>query len=155
MADAGIAVESHREILDRQFWANVPDRAKRDVLLSPEAWCIPPKNLQSYVAGLIERGDIAVATSILQNYARCVDSEEPEARKRAATGLSELAGLYAQTGQGLLTDALRHVGLRLSVEQDQDLQSLVSAAFVRLSQEAAAHRCLPAMEQALDCLARV
>jgi len=155
MADAGIAVESHREILDRQFWANVPDRAKRDVLLSPEAWCIPPKNLQSYVAGLIERGDIAVATSILQNYARCVDSEEPEARKRAATGLSELAGLYAQTGQGLLTDALRHVGLRLSVEQDQDLQSLVSAAFVRLSQEAAAHRCFPAMEQALDCLARV
>ena len=155
MADAGIAVESHREILDRQFWANVPDKAKRDVLLSPEAWCIPPKNLQSYVAGLLERGDIAVATSILQNYARCVDSEEPEARKRAATGLSELAGLYAQTGQGLLTDALRHVGLRLSVEQDQDLQSLVSAAFVRLSQEAAAHRCFPAMEQALDCLARV
>jgi len=155
MADAGIVVESHREILDRQFWANVPDRAKRDVLLSPEAWCIPPKNLQSYVAGLIEHGDIAVATSILQNYARCVDSEEPEARKRAATGLSELAALYAQTGQGLLTDALRHVGLRLSVEQDQDLQSLVSAAFVRLSQEAAAHRCFPAMEQALDRLARV
>jgi hypothetical protein len=155
MADAGIAVESHREILDRQFWANVPDKAKRDVLLSPEAWCIPPKNLQSYVAELIERGETAVATSILQNYARCADSEEPEARKRAATGLSELAALYAQTGPGLLADALRHVGMRLSVEQDQDLQSLVSAAFVRLSQEAAANRCFPAMEQALDWLARV
>jgi hypothetical protein len=44
------------------------------------------------------------------------------------------------------------VGLRLSVEQDQDLQTLVSAAFVRLSQEAAAKRCYPAMEQALDLL---
>ena len=155
MTDAGIAVESHREILDRRFWANVPDRAKREVLLSEEAWCIPPKNVQSYVAGLIEQGDIAVATSILQNYARCVNSEEPDARRRAATGLSELAALYAQTDPRLLVDALRHVGLRLSVEQDQDLQSLASAAFVRLSQEAAAHRSFPAMGQALDVLVSV
>ena len=93
MTDAGIAVESHREILDRRFWANVPDRAKREVLLSEEAWCIPPKNVQSYVAGLIEQGDIALATSILQNYARCANSEEPDGRKRATTGLSELAAL--------------------------------------------------------------
>jgi hypothetical protein len=155
MTEAGILVESHREILDRQFWASVPDNAKRQVLLSDEAWCIPPKNVQSYVAGLIEHGDIAEAISILQNYARCTDSEEPDARKRAATGLSELAGLYAQADPRLLADALRHVGLRLSVEQDQDVQSLVSAAFVRLSQEAAAKRCFVAMERALDLLAGV
>jgi hypothetical protein len=155
MAEAGILVESHREILDRQFWASVPDSAKREVLLSEEAWCIPPKNVQSYVAGLIAHGDIAEAVSILQNYARCADSEEPDARKRAATGLSELAGLYAQADPRLLADALRHVGLRLCLEQDQDLQSLVSAAFVRLSQEAAAKRCYVAMQQALDLLAGV
>lgn len=155
MAEAGILVESHREILDRQFWASVPDNAKRQVLLSEEAWCIPPKNVQSYVAGLIEHGDTAEAIRILQNYARCTDSEEPDARKRAVTGLSELAGLYAQADPRLLADALRHVGLRLSVERDQDLQSLVSAAFVRLSQEAAAKRCFVAMEQALDLLAGV
>ena len=71
------------------------------------------------------------------------------------TGLSELAGLYAQADPRLLAHALRHVGLRLSVEQDQDLQSLVSATFVRLSQEAAAKRCFVAMEQALDLLAGV
>jgi hypothetical protein len=152
LAEAGILVESHREILDRQFWASVPESAKREVLLSEEAWCIPPKNVQSFVAGLIESGEIAEAISILQNYARCADSEEPDARKRAATGLSELAALYAQADPRLLADALRHVGLRLSVEQDQDLQSLVSAAFVRLSQEAAAKRCFQAMEQALDLL---
>jgi hypothetical protein len=153
MVEAGLLVESHRELLDRQFWASVPESAKREVLLSSEAWCIPPKNVQSYVAGLIEQGDVAEAISILQNYARCADSEEPDARRRAATGLSELAGLYAQADPSLLADALRHVGLRLSVEQDQDLQSLVSAAFVRLSQEAAAKRCFPAMGQALDLLA--
>ena len=145
-------MESHREILDRVFWASVPETAKREVLLSDEAWCIPPKNVQSYVAELIEHGDVAEAISILQNYAKCADSEEPDARKRAATGLSEMAGLYAQADPKLLADALRHVGLRLSVEQDQDLQTLVSAAFVRLSQEAAAQRCFPAMQQALNLL---
>ena len=155
MTEAGLLVESHREILDRQFWASVPENAKREVLLSSEAWCIPPKNVQSYVANLIEHGDIAEAISILQNYASCADSEEPDARKRAATGLSELAELYAQADPKLLIEALRHVGVRLSVEQDQDLQSLVSAAFVRLSQEAASKRYFPAMEQALNLLAGV
>lgn len=155
MAEAGLLVESHREILDRQFWASVPENAKKEVLLSEEAWAIPPKNVQSYVSELIGQGQVAEAVSILQNYARCADSEEPDARKRAATGLSEMAELYAQADPKLLADALRHVGLRLSVEQDQDLQSLVSAAFVRLSQEAATQRCFPAMEQALDLLAGV
>jgi hypothetical protein len=155
MAEAGIQVESHRELLDRQFWSTVPENAKREVLLSEEAWCIPPKNVQSYVAELIGQGNVAEAISILQNYARCADSEEPDARKRAATGLSEMAELYVQADPKLLSEALRHIGLRLSVEQDQDLQSLVSAAFVRLCQEAAAQRKFPAMEQALDLLAGV
>jgi len=152
MAEAGILVESHREMLDRQFWSTVPESAKREVLLSDEAWCIPPKNVQSYVSELIEHGEVAEAISILQNYARCADSEEPDARKRAATGLSEMASLYAQADPRLLSEALRHIGLRLSVEQDQDLQSLVSAAFVRLSQEAATQRHYPAMAQALNLL---
>ena len=155
MAEAGILVESHRELLDRQFWSTVPENAKREVLLSDEAWCIPPKNVQSYVSDLIGQGNVAEAISILQNYAKCADSEEPDARKRAATGLSELAELYAQADPKLLADALRHLGLRLSIEQDQDLQSLVSAAFVRLSQEAAAQRQFGAMAQALDLLAGV
>jgi hypothetical protein len=155
MAEAGILVESHRELLDRQFWSTVPENAKREVLLSEEAWCIPPKNVQSYVSDLIGQGNVAEAISILQNYAKCADSEEPDARKRAATGLSELAELYAKADPKLLADALRHVGLRLSVEQDQDLQTLVSAAFVRLSQEAATQRQFPAMAQALDLVAGV
>src|SRR5580692_13147018 len=76
MTEAGILAESHREILDRQFWAAVPESGKRAVLLSGEAWCIPPRNVQSYVGELIEHGNIAEAISILQNYAACADSEE-------------------------------------------------------------------------------
>ena len=155
MTDAGMLVESHREILDRQFWAAVPESGKRAVLLSGEAWCIPPRNVQSYVGELIEHGNIAEAIDILQNYAACADSEEADARKKTAVGLSEMAELYAKADPRLLSDALRHLGVRLSVEQDAELQGLVSAAFVRLSQEAATSRYFPAMEQALDLISGV
>jgi hypothetical protein len=155
MSDAGILAESHREILDKQFWAAVPESGKRAVLLSGEAWCIPPRNVQSYVGDLIEHGNVAEAISILQNYAACADSEEADARKKTAVGLSEMAELYAKADPKLLGEALRHLGLRLSVEQDSELQGLVSAAFVRLSQEAATSRQFPAMEQALDLIAGV
>jgi hypothetical protein len=155
MSDAGLLIESHREILDRQFWAAVPESGKRAVLLSEEAWCIPPKNVQSYVNELIKKGEIGEAVSILQNYAACAESEDSDARKKAATGISQLAELYAKTDPKLLGEAMRHLGLRLSVEQDAELQALVSAAFVRLSQQAATNRCFPAMEQALDLVAGV
>jgi hypothetical protein len=155
MSEAGILAESHREILDRQFWAAVPDSGKQAVLLSGEAWCIPPRNVQSYVRDLIEKGNVAEAISILQNYAACSESEETDARKRTAVGLSEMAELYAKADPRLLSEALRHLGSRLSVEQDADLQALVSAAFVRLSQQAATSHYFPAMEQALDLIAGV
>ena len=155
MSDAGLVVETHREILDRQFWAAVPESGKRTVLLSTEAWCIPPRNVQSYVGELVEQGNVADAVSVLQNYAACADSEDNDARKKTAAGLSEMAELYAQLDPRLLGGALQHLGLRLNVEQDAELQAVVSAAFVRLSQQAASSRCYAAMEQALDLLSGV
>ncbi|HYL63232.1 MAG TPA: hypothetical protein VE077_11485 [Candidatus Methylomirabilis sp.] len=155
LAEAGILVESHREILDKMFWAAVPESGKQAVLLSGEAWCIPPKNVQSYVADLIQKGDISQAISILQNYAACAENDETDARKKTALGLSEMAELYAKADPKLLGEALRHLGLRLSVEQDAELQTLVSAAFVRLSQEAATTRSFAVMEQALDLISGV
>src|SRR5207245_8001781 len=110
------------EILDRQFWAAVPESGKRAVLLSEEAWCIPPRNVQSYVGQLIEQGNVAEAVSILQNYASCAESDEADARKKTAVGLSEMAELYAKADPKLLGEALRHLGLRLSVAQDAESQ---------------------------------
>src|SRR5712691_7576931 len=155
MSDAGLILESHREILDRQFWAAIPGSSKRTVLLSDQAWCIPPRNVQSYVNDLIKKGNVAEAVSVLQNYAACAESDEPDARKKAAAGLSQLAELYAKVDPKLLGEALRHLGLRLSVEQDVELQGLVNAALVRLSQEAATRHYFPAMEQALELVAGV
>jgi hypothetical protein len=155
MSDAGLVVETYADILDRQFWAAVPESGKRAVLMSPDVWCIPPRNVRQYVSGLIERGEAAEAFGILNNYAACAGSDQVEARRKMAMGLAELADLYAQGGAQFLGEALRQIGVRLSVEQDADLQALVSAAFVRLSQAAASSRCFPAMERALELLAGV
>src|SRR5579862_3147420 len=57
LADAGVIVETTAELLDQQFWAAVPDRGKRAVLISPEVWCIPARNLKKYVEQLLKDGD--------------------------------------------------------------------------------------------------
>ncbi len=153
MSKSGILVESHADILDRQFWAEVPESGKRTVLMSQEAYCVPPRNVRQYVAQIVEEGRVSEAVSILMNYAGCVQSKAPEARRRTAMGLSELAELYAKTAQDLLGMALQLVGQQVAEESDKELQVLLGAAFARLSQEASSRRNFAAMKQALESLA--
>src|SRR4029077_14331586 len=120
-----------------------------------EAWCIPARNVQSYVSELIKKGETADASSILKNYAACAGSEEADARRKTALGLSEMAELYGKADPKLLSEALRHLGLRLSVELDAEVQGLVRAALVRMSQEAATRPNFPRRQQALDLIAGV
>jgi hypothetical protein len=152
MARAGLLLESHTDILDRQFWATVPDAGKRSVLLSPEAWCIPPRNVYQYVEELLRRGETRLAHDILQNYASCIANEDAEARRKTAMGLTEFAELYASDNGRLLLEAIRQVGVQLTVERKAELQTVISAAFVRLGQEAAKQRCYPAIQQVLTSL---
>ncbi len=152
MARAGMLLESHADILDRQFWVAVPEAGKRSVLLSPEAWCIPPRNVRQYVEELLRRGETQLAHEILRNYASCILNEDVEARRKTAMGLSEFAELYASEDGRLLKEAIRLVGVQLTVERVAELQSQISAAFVRLGQEAAKQRCYPAIQQALASL---
>ena len=153
MASAGMSVESHADVLDRQFWAAVPESGKRAVLTSEEAWCIPPRNVQQYVEELMGRGEADAAPDVLLKYASCVRNKDAEARKKAAIGLGQLAELYSKGASRRLQDALGQIGQQLSAEPDQELQTLLSAAFVRLSQESASRRYYRAMQQALDSLA--
>ncbi len=153
MASAGMSVESHADVLDRQFWAAVPESGKRAVLTSEEAWCIPPRNVQQYVEELMGRGEADAAADVLLKYASCVRNKDAEARKKAAIGLGQLAELYSKGASRRLQDALGQIGQQLSAEPDQELQTLLSAAFVRLSQESASRRYYRAMQQALDSLA--
>ena len=155
MASAGMNVESHADVLDRQFWAAVPDANKRTVLTSTEAWCIPPRNVQQYVEELLGRGEADAAGDILLHYASCVRNKDADARRKAAIGLGQLAQLYSRAASQRLEEALAQIGQQMAEEKDAELQTLLSAAFVRLSQESATRRYYRAMQQALDSLNRL
>ena len=114
LADAGVIVESTAELLDRQFWAAIPERGKFAVLTSSEAWCIPARNLKQYVEELLQRGDEKTALAILQNYASCLQSQEFEARRRTAIGIADLADVYASLGGRPLAPAIQIAGAQLA-----------------------------------------
>jgi hypothetical protein len=152
MGRAGMEVESHSDILDRQFWSRVPDKAKRKMLLSPEAWAVPPRNIRQFVEDLLRRGDGDSARAILDNYAQCVYTSNVDARRKASAGLTEMADLFSQANHSLLKSTLHHVGRALCQEDKAELQTLMGASFVRFSHEAAARRQYPAVHEALQAM---
>ena len=152
MANAGLQVQSYTELLDQEFWEQVPDENKKEVLVSDESWCVPPRNVRAYLEDMLRRGELKTVNEILMKYAACVGLENPEARRTTAIGLSDLAELYGSGDGSALMDGIRRLGNQLAIEREPELQTLISAAFVRLSQEAASKRCYPAMQQALASL---
>jgi hypothetical protein len=152
MGRAGIDVESHADVLDRQFWARVPEHAKQKMLLSPEAWAVPPRNIRQFVEELLGRGDNTSARAILDNYAQCIYTSDVDARRKASTGLTEMADLFSRANHSLLKSSLRHMGEALCREGNSDLQTLLGASFVRFSHEAAARRLYPAVHEALQAM---
>ena len=147
MNKAGILVESHADILDRMFWAEVPETGKKAVLLSHEAPCVPARNVRQFVEVLLDRDDKAAAGEILNNYSGCLNTKEAESRRKTAIGLSQLADLYSRLGGEAMGTAIHKVSEQLCVEKDPELQSLLSAAFVRLSQEASEVRNYQAVNE--------
>ena len=147
MSKAGILVESHADILDRMFWAEVPESGKKSVLMSHEAPCVPPRNLRQFVEVLLDREDKQTAAEILDNYYSCLGAKEIEPRRKTAIGLSQLADLYSRLGGESMGGAIRKLSEQLSVEKDPELQSLLSAAFVRLSQEASSSKNYAAVNE--------
>jgi HEAT repeats len=152
MSQAGLQVESYTELLDQEFWGQVPEENKKEVLVSDEAWCVPPRNVRAFLEDMLRRGELKTVNEILLKYASCIALEAPEARRTTAIGLSDLAELYGSGDGSALMEAIRRLGNQLAVEREPELQTLVSAAFVRMSQEAASKRCYPAMQQALASL---
>src|SRR5579859_333283 len=152
MASAGISLSSYTELLDQEFWAQVPEENKKEVLCSDEAWCVPPRNVRGFLEEMLRRGELKTVNEILMKYAACISLEAPEARRTTAIGLSDLAEFYGSGDGSALIDVIQRVGNQLAAEREPELQTLISAAFVRLSQEAASKRCYPAMQQALASL---
>jgi hypothetical protein len=150
MARHGIEVQSHTDMLAQQFWAQVPPEKRKAVLESAEAWCVPPAQIREYVDGLVASGEKAEAEKVLTNYANCVTHKSAETRRQCAMGLAELASTYAKQDERLLLSTIRLVGVQLAEERDSELESLVGAAFVRLSQEATKTRSYPAIQRSVE-----
>jgi hypothetical protein len=150
MARHGIEVQSHTDMLAQQFWAQVPPEKRKAVLESAEAWCVPPAQIREYVDGLVANGEKAEAEKVLTNYANCVTHKSAETRRQCAMGLAELASTYAKQDERLLLGTIRLVGVQLAEERDSELESLVGAAFVRLSQEATKTRSYPAIQRSVE-----
>jgi hypothetical protein len=152
MASAGIQVQSYTELLDQEFWSQVPEENKKEVLTSDEAWCVPPRNVRGFLEEMLRRGELKTVNEILTKYAACVALDAPEARRTTAIGLSDLAEFYGSGDGSALIDVIQRLGNQLGVEREPDLQTLVGAAFVRMSQEAGSRKFYPAMQQALASL---
>jgi hypothetical protein len=155
MSKAGLLVESHADILDRMFWAEVPEAGKKSVLMSNEAPCVPARNVRQFIEQLLDRGDKETVDKILTNYHSCLTAKDAESRRKTAIGLSQLADLYAAHSSALMAAAVAQVAESLSKEQDAELQSLLGAAFVRLSQEANNRKHYGAIDQVLISLDRL
>ena len=150
MSKAGIMVESHSDILDRTFWSELPESSKKKALQSEDAACVPARNVRQYVELLLERGDRESASAILLNYAASVTSKDPEYRSRVADGISQLADLFAVCATGALGETTQKLGDALAREANPEIEALLSAAFVRLSSEAAHRKQYRAIAQTCE-----
>lgn len=155
MSKAGIMVESHADILDRMFWAEIPESGKKSVLMSSEAACVPPRNIRQFVELLFEREDYDLAAKILANYCGCLDAKDPEPRRKTALGLAQLADLYATAPFEVMSNSISMMSEKLVRESDSEIQSLLSAAFARFGQEACARKKYKAVAELCSSLDRV
>src|SRR5438552_10433290 len=89
MAEAGLSVQSYSELLDQEFWEQVPEENKKEVLTSDEAWCVPPRNVRAFLEDMLRRGELKTVNEVLMKYASCVGLEAPEARKHTSSRSEE------------------------------------------------------------------
>ena len=149
---AGLVVESHADILDRQFWSELPETSKKKALLSEDAACVPARNVRQYVELLLKRADKETASGILRNYANAVVLKDADYRVRVAMGLTQIADLYALVGGTVLGEAAQKLGDALAKEPNPEIEPLLSAAFVRLSTEASQRKQYRAVAQACEVM---
>ena len=81
-------MQSYTELLDQEFWEQVPDENKKEVLASDESWCVPPRKVRAFLEEMLRRGELKIVNEILMKYASCIGLESDEARRTTAIGLA-------------------------------------------------------------------
>ena len=151
LKDAGVSVESYKDQLEQRFWTAVPQASKRTVLLSADAWSVPPRYIIDYLREQKALGDHETCRAILSSYLNGVENKNPDARNKTFTGLCDLSEFYGEEA-ALLDKAITRLGVCIGAEKDRALRTLASAAFVRLSQEGAARHSYSALQITLSAL---
>jgi hypothetical protein len=152
MKGAGLDVGSQVDGMAQEFWSLISDEKKKAVIDSGDIWCVPAAKIREYVGQLLSRGETSAAEKVLSRYAACLAEKSTEARRQVAIGIAELAPTYAKSDEKLFMSTMRELGLRLVDETDSELQSLIGAAFVRLSQEAQKNRAYPVIQRSVEML---
>lgn len=152
MKGAGLDVGSNVDSMAQEFWSLISDEKKKAIIESGDIWCVPAAKIREYVEQLLARGETSAAEKVLSRYANCLAEKSSEARRQAAIGIAELAPIYAKSDEKLFLNTMRELGLRLVDETDSELQSLIGAAFVRLSQEAQKNRSYAAIQRSVEML---
>jgi len=152
MKRAGLDVGAHADGMAQEFWSLVSDEKKRAIIESGDIWCVPASKIREHIEQQLARGETSAAEGTLRRYANCLTDKSSEARRQAAIGIAELAPMYAKGDEKLFMSTIREVGLRLVDETDSELQSLIGAAFVRLSQEAQKNRVFPVIQRSVEML---
>ncbi|HZQ20219.1 MAG TPA: hypothetical protein VFA90_16005 [Terriglobales bacterium] len=152
MSRAGMVVESHADLLDRMFWAELPESNKKKALLSEDAACVPARNIRQFVELLIQRGDRETASAVLMNYGSAVSSKDSDFRSRVADGIAQLSDLFAMVGGIVLGETAQKVADAITTEANPEIESLLSAAFVRLTSEAGQRKQYRAVAQTCEAM---
>lgn len=150
---AGVAPDTD-DALDQQFWAGVPARNKLQVLLSPEGYCVPVKNVASFIDELLNKNDRNTAEQILRNYCALLRGDaEQEAKLKIARGICKLAESYAKVSDRVLQWAMAVVASALSKNLTGDLGVALTSAMASLGREIAHRKNYPVLQDYFDQVA--
>lgn len=152
MKRAGLEVGSHVDGMAQEFWSMISDDKRKAIIESGDIWCVPAPKIREHVEQLMTRGEMPAAEKVLSRYTSCLTDKSTEARRQTIIGIAELAPTYAKCDEKLFMSTMREIGLRLVDEKDAELQSLIGAAFVRLSQEAQKHRSYAVIQRSVEML---
>jgi hypothetical protein len=152
---AETAAQEQSEELNRKFWAGLPERSKISVLLSNDAWVIPPRDVQSFVQELMKRGDATIAIQVVKTYCGCIHLQDTEARAKTAAGIAVLAETIHNCGADASSQIAVTVAGRLTAEGDADVRTKTSAAIVKLVQEACTRHAYRSIEPILAAMAEL
>jgi hypothetical protein len=86
------------------------------------------------------------------NYGSAVTSKDPDYRSRVADGIAQLADLFATVGGIVLGETAQKLADSITKESNPEMESLLGAAFVRLSSEAGQRKQYRAVAQTCEAM---